>query len=95
MDVNNLPKDRGMLFVFEEQEELSFWMANTPLPLDIMFVNKDMEIVRIHHSTQPFAQKNFTSDQPALYAIETNGGFAVSHDIKEGMKVNFQIAKDN
>lgn len=89
MDVNSLPQDRGMLFIFEEQQPLSFWMANTPLPLDIFFVNKDMEIVRIHRNTQPFSEENFTSDAPAIYAVETNGGFAVAHDIREGMKIAF------
>jgi uncharacterized membrane protein (UPF0127 family) len=90
MDVSTLPENKGMLFVFEQQQELSFWMANTPLSLDIFFVNADKEIVRIHHSTQPYTEKNFTSGAPALYAVETNGGFAVSHDIQEGMRVNFQ-----
>lgn len=94
MDVNSLPEDKGMLFIFEKQRELSFWMANTPLSLDIIFVNKDMQIVRIHHSTSPFTEKNFKSDKPALYAVETNAGFCIAHDIQEGMSVNFQIAND-
>jgi len=89
MDVNDLPAQKGMLFIFEREEPLSFWMANTPLSLDIIFANADREIVRIHHNTQPFAEKNFHSEQPALYAVETNGGFCVSHDIQEGMKIVF------
>lgn len=89
MNVNSLPADKGMLFIFEQPHELSFWMANTPLSLDIFFVNGDKKIVRIHHSTQPFTEKSFTSEAPALYAIETNAGFAVSHDIREGMRVKF------
>lgn len=78
-----------MLFIFQKEEPRSFWMANTPLSLDIMFVNADKEIVRIHHSTPPFSHENFKSGVPAQYAIETNGGFAVAHDIREGMKVMF------
>lgn len=89
MDVHNLGSNQGMLFIFEEQQPLSFWMANTPLPLDIFFVNEDREIVRIHHNTQPFTEENFPSDAPALYAVETNAGFAVAHDIQEGMKIAF------
>lgn len=89
MDVRDLPESKGMLFIFEEQQPRSFWMANTPLPLDIIFVNKDKEIVRIHHSAQPFTEKNFTSGDPAKYVIETNAGYCVSHDIQEGMKVDF------
>ena len=94
MDVNDLPKDRGMLFIFEEQQPLSFWMANTPLSLDIIFVNQNKEIVRIHQNTQPFAEKNFTSGEPAIYVVETNAGFCLNNDIQEGMTVNFQISND-
>jgi uncharacterized membrane protein (UPF0127 family) len=90
MDVNSLPPDKGMLFIFEEQQPLSFWMANTPLSLDIIFVNENKEIVRIHHSTQPFTQKDFPSGKPAKYVIETNAGFCISHDIREGMQVEWQ-----
>lgn len=89
MDVRDLPQSKGMLFIFEENKPRSFWMANTPLPLDIIFVNTDMEIVRIHHSTQPFSEKSFASGQPAKYVIETNAGYCVSHDIQEGMRVSF------
>lgn len=89
MDVNNLPSDKGMLFIFEEQEPLSFWMANTPLSLDIFFVNESREIIRIHQNTRPFSDKNLTSEKPARYVIETNSGFSLSHDIREGMRVEF------
>lgn len=88
MDVRDLPQSKGMLFIFEENEPRSFWMANTPLPLDIIFVNEDLEIVRIHHSTPPFSEKNFLSEKPAKYVIETNAGYSISHDIQEGMKVS-------
>lgn len=89
MDVNELPASKGMLFIFDENKPRSFWMANTPLPLDIIFVNADKTIVRIHHSTQPFSEKNLTSGEPAQFVIETNAGYCVSHDIQEGMKVAF------
>lgn len=88
MNVRNLPESRGMLFIFEENAPRSFWMANTPLPLDIMFVNDNYEIVRIHHSTQPYSDKSIESEKPAKYVIETNAGFSISHDIQEGMKVS-------
>lgn len=87
MDVNNLPSNKGMLFIFDTQQPLSFWMANTPLSLDIFFVNESGEIVRIHQNAQPFSENNLTSGEPAKYVIETNSGFSLSHDIQEGMKV--------
>jgi uncharacterized membrane protein (UPF0127 family) len=89
MDVNEMPNDAGMLFIFPEEQPLSFYMANTPLPLDIMFVNSDSVIVRIHHNTAPFDSKQLPSDAPAKYVVETNGGYAVSNDIREGHKIRF------
>lgn len=89
MDVKNLPADRGMLFIFEEEEPLSFYMANTPLSLDIMFVSSDSTIVRIHQNTSPFSSEQLLSEKPAQYVVETNAGFSILHDIQEGMKVRF------
>lgn len=89
MDVISLPSDAGMLFKFPEAQELSFYMANTPLPLDIMFVNNDSTIIRIHHNTTPFNSKQLLSDGPAQYVVETNAGYAISNDIQEGMKIRF------
>ncbi|MEX2477568.1 MAG: DUF192 domain-containing protein [Gracilimonas sp.] len=89
MDVNELPENAGMLFIFEEEEELSFYMANTPLPLDIMFVNADSTIIRIHHNTTPFNSSQLPSEGPAKYVVETNAGYAVANDIQEGMKIRF------
>lgn len=90
MDVTNLAFDEGMLFVFEEEDELSFYMANTPLPLDIMFVDSDSTIIRIHHSTTPFSDKQLTSDGPAQFVVETNGGYSIANDIHEGMKIRIE-----
>lgn len=87
MNVSELPEDRGMLFLFEEEQPLSFWMANTPLSLDIIYVNESMEIVRIHHSATPYSEESFPSGEPARYVVEVNGGFCVTHDIREGMRV--------
>lgn len=57
MDVNNLPENAGMIFIFEKEEPQSFWMANTPLSLDIIYVNAAFEIVNIHTFTKPFFRK--------------------------------------
>jgi uncharacterized protein len=91
MDVRSLPWNSGMLFIFEQQERLSFWMANTPLPLDLIFVNSNFEIVHIHHNAQPFSQQQIDSMLPALYVVEVNGGFAVRNDIVEGQMIRFEL----
>lgn len=89
MNVTKLPENEGMLFIFQKVQQLSFWMANTPLPLDIIFLDKNKKIIRIHHSAQPYSEKQLNSDGLALYVVEMNGGYCINHDITEGMKVAF------
>lgn len=93
MEVYDLPEDSGMLFIFENDQPRSFWMANTPLSLDILFVNSEFEIVRVHRDTEPFSQDNLHSEAAAKYTIEVNAGFTLKHDINEGMKVRFTDLK--
>lgn len=89
MDVRDLPENRGMLFIFEREAPLTFWMANTPLSLDIIFVNAQKEIVTIHTNTPPMSEQNFDSSSDAMYAIEVNAGYCLKYDIREGLKVDF------
>lgn len=93
MNVRSMPQDAGMVFFFDEAEEQSFWMVNTILPLDIIYVGKDSTIVSIYHSTTPFSDTSLPSGKPAKYVIETNGGFCINYDIKEGNKVRFNNKK--
>lgn len=89
MDVYEMPRDSGMLFIFDDESPRSFWMANTPLSLDILFVNAELEIIRIHRHTSPYSQDNILSDGPSMYTIEVNAGYTQRHDIVEGMSVRF------
>jgi uncharacterized membrane protein (UPF0127 family) len=91
MNVQNLPQDAGMIFLFDNNRARSFWMANTPLSLDILFVNSDMEIVRIHRDTTPYSQEAIESERPAKYVIEVNAGYTLQHDITEGQSVDFNL----
>jgi len=90
MNVNSLPQDSGMLFIFSDDQPRSFWMANTPLPLDILFVNSQLEIVRIHRNTQPYSQKSIQSEAPARFVVEVNAGYTLENDIREGMKISIE-----
>lgn len=87
MDVRELPPDNGMLFIFENEQPRSFWMANTPLSLDIIFINADFEIVRIHRNTPSYSNENFESGVPAKYVVEVNAGYTLEHDITEQMTI--------
>ncbi|MGF1670940.1 MAG: DUF192 domain-containing protein [Balneolaceae bacterium] len=91
MDVRDLPENKGMLFLFDDEQPRSFWMASTPLSLDIIFVNSNREIVRIHRNTQPYSQQNFQSEVPAKYVVEVNAGFTTRYDITEGVLVDFKL----
>lgn len=90
MDVHELPADSGMLFIFEGNQPRSFWMANTPLSLDIIFANSDFEIVRIHRNTPPYSHEQIRSELPAKYVVEVNAGYSLRHDLTEGMIISFQ-----
>ncbi len=84
MNVTNLPEDAGMLFIFDDEAQRNFYMANTPISLDIIFVNSEYEIVRIHRNTTPYSSQTIPSEAPAKYVVETNAGYTLRHDISEG-----------
>jgi uncharacterized protein len=90
MDVHDLPSDAGMLFIFDEDEPRSFWMAGTPLSLDIIFINGDFEIVRIHRNTPPYSHDSISSEESAQYVVEVNAGYTTRHDITEGMRIQIE-----
>ncbi len=80
---------QGMLFLFEESEARSFWMENTYIPLDIMFVDENNTILNIHHNATPLSKQSLHSKGKAKYAVEVNGGFSERHQIKAGDKINW------
>ena len=82
-----LPELHGMLFLFPRQEPLSFWMKNTPLPLDILFIDSSLTIVSIARNTTPFSEKLLPSEKPAQFVLEVNGGFCQRHGIAVGDRV--------
>jgi uncharacterized membrane protein (UPF0127 family) len=91
MNVRSMQDDQGMIFLFEQEQPRSFWMMNTFLSLDIVYVNAAMEIVRIHRYTTPFSQEGILSEKPAKYVVEVKAGFTVVHDINEGDSISFSI----
>ncbi|MFK7946465.1 MAG: DUF192 domain-containing protein [Saprospiraceae bacterium] len=83
--------NKGMLFIFPDSEERSFWMKNTIIPLDIIYVNDKLEIVSIKSHTTPFSTDSVPSDgKAAKYVIEVNAGFAGKYGIQEGDLVSFE-----
>lgn len=74
----------GMLFIFDEMEPRSFWMKNTYISLDILFVDEFNQIVSIQRNTTPLSTRSLPSTGPAQYVIEVVAGFCDRHDIKAG-----------
>lgn len=75
--------DRGMLFVFDDDQVRGFWMRNTIIPLDIAFIRSDGTIVKIH-TMPPLELRIFSSVEPAQYALEVNAGRFQALGIIEG-----------
>lgn len=90
MQRDSLPDLGGMLFIFPREETQSFWMANTPLALDLIFVDSDSQIVDIDKYTRPFSTGSIASDAPAQYVIEVKAGFSDTHGITEGDRVRWR-----
>ena len=89
MHRDNLGTDCGMLFIFAREETRSFWMRNTHIPLDIIFVNANKEIVSIHKNTTPYVEEQYSSGLPALYVVEVNAGFTDAHNINIDDVINW------
>lgn len=84
MDENN-----GMFFIFEEEAPRAFWMKNTYIPLDIIYIGADKEIVSIQKYTQPKSTYSLPSEKPAQYVLEVNAGFSDKYGLKPGDKIEF------
>jgi hypothetical protein len=84
-----LPEMSGMLFLFPREEPLSFWMKNTILPLDIIFIDAARAIVSIAQNTTPFSENPLPSGSPAQFVLEVNGGFCQRHGVAVGDRVEF------
>ncbi|MGE0825457.1 MAG: DUF192 domain-containing protein [Candidatus Binatia bacterium] len=83
----DLPELHGMLFLFPQERQLSFWMKNTPLPLDILYINAQRVIVNIAENTTPFSEISIPSEKPSQFVLEVNGGFSQRHGIATGDRV--------
>ena len=86
----SMPEHRGMLFVFDQQEPQAFWMKNTLIPLDIIYVNDKKTVVSIQKNATPLSEKSLPSDAPAIYVVETNAGYSAKFGISKGSKISFK-----
>jgi len=85
---DRLESDAGMLFVFDRVRERTFWMKNTPLPLDIIYVDGDGNVVSVAEHTTPYSTASIPSHGGAKYVLEVNAGFARDHGVRPGTHVD-------
>ena len=86
----SLEWNNGMLFVFDDEKQLSFWMKNTYIPLDMIFINNEFKIIDIKEDAQPCLEKicpKYSSKEPAKYVLEVNAGFVQKNKIKIGDRI--------
>jgi uncharacterized protein len=83
----SLKPDNGMLFIFPHASKLSFWMKNTLIPLDIIFIDETLHVVGVVANAQPLSLEPRSVSKPSKYVIEVNGGFAAKHGIESGCEV--------
>lgn len=87
----SMSEHRGMLFIHENEGPLSFWMKNTYIPLDIIYVNAAQEIVTIRENNTPLSEQSIPSEVPAQYVVEVVAGFCHRHNIAIGDKIEFEV----
>ena len=93
MHREQLAENKGMLFIFEDEQALSFWMKNTLIPLDMVFINSDNRIVDILVA-EPCKKdpcKTYTPKADAKYVLEVNAGFSERHNAAIGDEVSLKI----
>jgi uncharacterized protein len=97
MNRSSLPKDNGMFFVFEAEVEQNFWMKNTLIPLDMIFIDRNYNIVNIVKMAQPCKEDpcgTYSSEMPAKYVLEINGGLSDELNLKAGDKIILEYQTD-
>ena len=85
-----LADGEGMLFVFDDSREHGFWMKNTFIPLDMIFIGDDLRVVGVHGQAVPQSTDTITVGVPSRYVLEVSGGWAARHGIATGARVELQ-----
>ena len=89
----SMKENRGMLFIFDKEERQTFWMKNTDIPLDIIFVNAEKMIVHIAPDCKPYSLEQIPSFEYAMYTVEVNAGYCTRHKIAVGDKIKYELLK--
>jgi len=92
MNREYLDENSGMIFIFDKEDFRSFWMKNTIISLDMIFVDSNLKIINIENSTEPNQTiYRYNSLKEAKYVIETNGGWCDENNINSGIKIELYL----
>jgi len=86
---DTMAENNGMLFLMETEEPQTFWMKNTIISLDIIYVDADKRIVSISRNCKPYSLDPIPSAKPALYVVEVIAGYTAKYGIKTGDVISF------
>ena len=84
---DHLPYDAGMLFLMGRDDVWAFYMRNTFIPLDMIYIARDWTVAGVIHSAEPCTETRRSINKPSSYVLETNGGWAAAHQIMPGAQV--------
>ena len=84
---HEMADDEGMLFIYPEAKEMYFWMKNTYIPLDLLFIDEAGEIVDLQENATPLSEKSIMSNVLSRYVLEVNAGFCEKNFVIIGDKV--------
>jgi len=87
---SELPDGTGMLFIFPAEVVQSFWMRNTLIPLDLVFIDKGMRVVGVVQWAEPRTLTSRTVGKPSLYVLEVPGGWASKNGVRAGSTVELE-----
>ncbi|MBI4703300.1 MAG: DUF192 domain-containing protein [Deltaproteobacteria bacterium] len=85
-----LPEDEGMLFVFERRMDHSFWMHNTCLPLDMLFIDGDGLVVGIEENVPTMNDSTYAAGCPSVFVLEVGAGWCRAHGVAAGQRARFE-----
>jgi uncharacterized protein len=86
-----LPAESGMLFVFDKPQELAFWMHNTYIPLDMIFIRSDATVLGVIENTKPLNDQSLSVPGLSQYVLEVNAFFTRTHGIAAGTRVTLPV----
>jgi len=84
-----LPPDAGMLFIMDSEADHGFYMRNTYVPLDMIYIASDMTVAGVINNAVPFSERRRRVGRPSMYVLEVNGGWAGWHGVMPGARVRF------